>query len=82
MRQQQRCSLCQFRGQVAEIVQLDLPAADAERLRSLAVYEGQLIQLQPCDSQAVIFTAAGARVAVAREVAEHIVVAPRDECTA
>ena len=69
--------LSDYDGDSAEIVRLDLPEAEAQRLKSMGIFEGQSIEL--CRTgDPLILTAAGGRVAIAREVARQIVVQASD----
>ena len=71
-------SLSEFRGRNAQILHFDLPEQEAHRLKCLGVFEGQLIQLQKAGNP-MILMAAGGRVAIARDVANGIMVQARDE---
>lgn len=73
------CPLSEFSGRTAEILQLNLSPTEARRLRRLGVFEGQLIELQPHGNPAIVFSVAGGRVAIAREVAQQIVVLAKDD---
>ena len=67
-------TLHEFPGRDAEIVQLDMPVADARRLRSLGAFEGQTIELLRGGGSAFVMSVAGGQIAVASEIAQQIVV--------
>lgn len=71
--------LAEFGGRTAQIVQLNLPAAEEHRLKSLGLFEGQSIEVQKTETGSpLILTAAGSRVAIAHEIAARILVRPSD----
>ncbi|GEM_PF-6592902 len=56
-----------------QIVGFDLPEAQEHRLRTMGLFEGQCVQLLK-KSNPVIIKVAGARMALAREIAECVYV--------
>ena len=71
-------SLSDYEGQTAQVVRLDLPATEALRLKSMGVFVGQSIVVRKLGNP-LILTAAGGRIAIAREVARHILVQVGDD---
>lgn len=57
-----------------QIVGFDLPAVQEHRLRTMGLFEGQIVQLLK-KSNPVIIKVAGARMALAREIAGGVHVA-------
>ncbi|QDS94085.1 FeoA domain protein [Roseimaritima multifibrata] len=66
-------SLTKVASHCLEIVGFGLPADQEHRLRTMGLFEGQCLQLIKA-SNPVIVKVAGARVALAREVADFIYV--------
>ena len=65
--------LSDFVGDSALIVRLKLGHSEAQRLKSMGIFEGQSVQL--CKTgNALVLSAAGGRVAIAEEVAQQILV--------
>jgi len=65
--------LSEYRGKSAVVAYLDLPDAEARRLKRLGIFEGQLIEFRRAGA-VLILKAIGGRVAIAQEVAQQIVV--------
>lgn len=70
------CKLSDFiPGQTAEILRLDLPEAEAQRLKGMGIFAGQSIEIRKTGDNFIV-TAAGGRIAIARQIARHILVLP------
>ncbi len=65
-------------GQTAQVLRLELPDAEAQRLRSMGIFEGQQIKICKTGGNLIV-TAAGGRIALANRVARHILARPTDQ---
>lgn len=66
-------SLRTFAGQDCQIVSIQVPEGSAVRLKALGIFEGQHVALAKRGNPLIV-KAAGGRVAIAAELAEHILV--------
>lgn len=66
-------SISSMRSGSATVTSIDLDGFEAARLKAMGLYEGQTIELSQAGNP-VIVKAAGSKMALANEIASHIMV--------